>query len=154
MRRKIVVNLHQVRKFRTIFVANRPHHWQQLHFRGHYLVLLHQCHCQNNSHPAWIWSWQILNWNHRLENGLKNGTTRALHCEIQGISLVDGFFELGLTERKHAINFNLKVDSDQGRLPIWYSTTKIQKNILQHSQNLCQNHNTHYIKLKKMVISK
>ena len=73
---------------------------------------------------------------------------------LQGISLVDGFFELGLTERKHAINFNLKVDSDQGRLGIWYSTTKIQKNILQHPQNLCQNHNTHYIKLKKMVISK
>ena len=61
-----------------------------------------------------------------------------IYSYIQGISLVDGFFELGLTERKHAINFNLKVDSDQGRLPIWYSTTKIQKNILQHPQNLCQ----------------
>ena len=61
---------------------------------------------------------------------------------------------LAFTDRKHAINFNLKVDSDQGRLGIWYSTTKIQKNILQHPQNLCQSHNTHYIKVKKMVISK
>ena len=39
-------------------------------------------------------------------------------------------------------------------MEIWYSTTKIEKNILQHSENLCQSHNTHYIKLKKMVISK
>ena len=45
---------------------------------------------------------------------------------------------LDLTERKHAISFDLKVDSDQGRLEIWYSTTKIQKNILEHPQNLCQ----------------
>ena len=75
-------------------------------------------------------------------------------CILQGEWFLSGKSNLILTERKHAINFNLKVDSDQGRLGIWYSTTKIQKNILQHPQNLCQNHNTHYIKLKKMVISK
>ena len=73
---------------------------------------------------------------------------------VQGEWFLSVISNLILTERKHAINFDLKVDSDQGRLGIWYSTTKIQKNILQHPQNLCQNHNTHYIKLKKMVISK
>ena len=57
---------------------------------------------------------------------------------IQGVRSQTVTSNFDLTERKNAINFNLKVDSDQGRLEIWYSTIKIQKNILQHPQNLCQ----------------
>ena len=58
--------------------------------------------------------------------------------DIQGDPTQTVKSNLILTEWKNAINFNLKVDSDQGRLGIWYSTIKIQKNILQHPQNLCQ----------------
>ena len=37
---------------------------------------------------------------------------------VQGEWFLSGKSNLILTERKHAINFNLKVDSDQGRLEI------------------------------------
>ena len=38
--------------------------------------------------------------------------------KVQGDPLQTVKSNLDLTERKHAINFNLKVDSDQGRLGI------------------------------------
>ena len=65
---------------------------------------------------------------------------KSTKYELQGEWFLSGKSNLILTERKHVINFNLKVDSDQGRLGIWCSTIKIQKNILQHPQNLCQSH--------------
>ena len=39
-------------------------------------------------------------------------------ADVQGDPLQTVKSNLDLTERKHAINFNLKVDSDQGRLGI------------------------------------
>ena len=57
---------------------------------------------------------------------------------VQGVWMQTVTSNLDQKEWKNAINFNLKVDSNQGRLGIWYSTIKIQKNILQHPQNLCQ----------------
>ena len=38
--------------------------------------------------------------------------------ELQGVPTQTVKSNLALTERKNAINFNLKVDSDQGRLKI------------------------------------
>ena len=38
--------------------------------------------------------------------------------QVQGEWFLSGKSNLILTERKHAINFNLKVDSDQGMLGI------------------------------------
>ena len=67
-----------------------------------------------------------------LENGLRcyfiksyhQKATKCTYRKISRILLIQGDplqtvkSNLDLTERKHAINFNLKVDSDQGRLGI------------------------------------
>ena len=49
---------------------------------------------------------------------MKYSFFKKVYIHIQGEWFLSVKSNLILTERKHAINFNLKVDSDQGRLEI------------------------------------
>ena len=49
-----------------------------------------------------------------------------------------------ISDRKHTVILYCILFLIAQGMEILYSTTKIQKSILQHPQNLCQSHNTLY----------